>query len=249
MRCHSCNAPLSIEDEKCPYCGTPNPEAVKHRQAMKRFSGEFHQTKSSVLKTSSETAQKYVRIITICVLTVLLLIAFALFANTWNITSAIHDAKATANAEKYCELLDEYEARDDALSFTAFYDQNYLYSVDAFEQYHYYYQTASQYESIYYSLMQLSRDTQEEPVEAQEIRRLCDSIEYYYTHLEQERYDFYIETGMYDEVHLDAIERLTAKLENLLAFYLGASQEEMEEFKTFSITEKQLFIERRLGSL
>lgn len=249
MRCRSCNAPLSIEDENCPYCGTPNPEAVKHRQAMKRFSGEFHQTKSSVLKTSSETAQKYMRIITICVLTVLLLIAFALFANTWNITSAIQDAKAAANAEKYCKLLDEYEAKDDVLSFTAFYDENYLYGVEAFDKYDYYYRSASQYEQIYYSICRLLRDTEEEPIDSQEIKRLCDSIEFYYSDLEREHYDFYTETGMYDDVHLDAIGRLTEKLENLLGFYLGASSEEMEEFKTLSITEKQLFIERSISSL
>lgn len=35
MICNNCGAPLTIEDKKCPYCGTQNPEYVKHTQEMR----------------------------------------------------------------------------------------------------------------------------------------------------------------------------------------------------------------------
>ena len=110
MKCQSCNAPLSIEDEKCPYCGAPNPEAIKHRQEMRMFSGEFQKTRSSVLKVSSEHAGKSMRIVILCVMTVLLILSFLFVGFSWDIASAMTKWQAAANSEKYCTLLDEYEA-------------------------------------------------------------------------------------------------------------------------------------------
>ena len=245
MKCRSCHANLSIEDEKCPYCGTPNPEAIRHRQDMHRFSGEFHQTKSSVLKTSAETAQKYFRIIIICVLSVLVLISFFVLGNSWNITSAIQDAQAIKNYQEYSALLDQYEAEDNALAFTALYENHYLYGVDKYEGYQHYYRAASSYTYVYYEILDYLEE--EDPEYAPKLlEHIFDYLDSYYSYLEQEHYDFYMDTGMYDEVHLQAVDRLTVKLEALLQYAFSLSDEEMESFSQLSSAEKQVLMERKV---
>lgn len=244
MRCHSCNAHLSIDDEKCPYCGTPNPEAVKHRQEMHRFSGEFFRTKSSVLKTSTETAQKSIRITIICVLAVLVLAACIIMGNSWNISSAIKESQAARHEKEYSAILDRYEAEGDALSFVAFYDEKYLYGVDAYEKYQHYYRIASNYEYVYYQLLGILEEEDTENSYSNPVHYLCDYIDSYYTYLDEEHYSFYEETGMYDEVHLQAADRLTEKLEAMLKLFCSISDEDMENFRNLSNAEKQVLIER-----
>lgn len=245
MRCKSCNAPLSIDDEKCPYCGTPNPEAIKHRQDMSRFSGEFHRTKSFILRTSTETAQKSIRITIICVLIVLVFVACFFMGNSWNIASAIHNSQANKNYPAYSALLDQYEAENDPLSFVALYDENYLYGVEKYDKYQYYYRAAQNYQSIYFELLRYL-ENQDDEYASHSLKYLFDSIDYYYSYLEEEHYDFYMDTGMYDEVHLQAVDHMTQKLEALLQFSFSLSDEEMANFQELSTAEKQVLIERRI---
>lgn len=247
MRCKACNAPLSIEDEKCPYCGTPNPEAIKHRQDMKRFSGEFQQTRSSVLRATSENAGKYVRIVIICVMVVLLILSFLFLGFSWNISYTVTEWQAASNSEKYCAMLDEYEEEGDFLSFAALYDQKSLYGVPVFEEYRHVYDAASHYNSIYGYLTTLLEEEHWEGAHEDALEYLCESLDYYYEYLEREPYEWLYETGAYEERHLEAVERITEKIENLLQLVFSISAEEMTAFREFSPAEKQVFIERRFA--
>lgn len=245
MRCQSCNAHLSIEDEKCPYCGTPNPEAIRHRQEMKLFSGEFARTRSSVLKTTSETAAKSMRFVIICILAILTILSFVFMANSWSVVSMVSDWKANANREKYFEILDKYEKTDDYLSFVAFYDQNSLYGADAYEEYYYLYNVAYNYRNIYDYTLSLMEEEPYDGYHENALKYLCNSVSYFYEYLDSDRYDFYEEAGAYDEVHLQTIERITQKAENLIQLCFSIPEEEMKAFRDFSPAEKQVFIERR----
>lgn len=245
MRCQSCNAHLSIDDEKCPYCGTPNPQAVKHRQDMQRFSGEFSKTRSSVLKTTSENAQKAMRLVIVSVMAVLTILSFLFLANSWNFASLITEWQATANSDKYCAMLDEYEEEGDFLSFVALYDQRSLYGPEVYEQYRHVYNAASNYRNIYGYILTLMEEEYWEGAHEDAIGYLCDSLDYHYEYMEREQYEWYYEIGAYDERHLDAVERMNEKIENLLQLAFSIPEEDMAGFKDLSAAEKQVFIERR----
>ena len=245
MKCQSCNAHLSIEDEKCPYCGTPNLEAIKHRQEMRMFSGEFQQTRSSVLKTSSEHAGKSMRIVILCVMIVLLILSFLFLGFSWDIGSAMTKWQAAANSEQYLALLDEYETSGDFLSFAALYDEKSLYRVDAFEEYRHVYTAASNYQSIFGYISSLLEEEHWEDGHENALEYLCESLEYYYEYIEREPYEFYFESGAYDQRHLDAVSRITEKIEALLQMTFSITDEEMILFRDYSSAEKQVFIERR----
>ena len=245
MRCEACNAHLSIEDEKCPYCGTPNPEAIKHRQDMKRFSGEFQKTRSSVLRTARESAGKSMRIVIICIMVVLLILSFLFLGFSWDIASAVTRWQAASNSEKYCAMLDTYEEEGDFLSFVALYDQRSLYGPDIYEEYRHVYTAASNYSSIYGYITTLWEKEHWEDGHEDALEYLCESLDYHYEYIEREPYDFYYETGAYEQRHLDAVERITKKIESLLQLTFSMTEEEMIQFKEFSSAEKQVFIERR----
>ena len=245
MKCQSCNAPLSIEDEKCPYCGAPNTEAIKHRQEMHMFSGEFQKTRSSVLRTSSEHAGKSMRIVILCVMAVLLILSFLFLGFSWDIASAMTKWQASANSERYCTLLDEYETSGDYLSFAALYDEKSLYRVDAFEEYRHVYTAASNYQSIFGYISTLLEEEHWENEHEDALEYLCESLEYYYEYIEREPYEFYFEAGAYDKRHLEAVSHITEKIEALLQMTFSMTEEEMILFKNYSSAEKQVFIERR----
>lgn len=58
MRCRNCNGELRIEDEKCPYCGTVNKDAVLHRKNMKKYQKDYEETKSNLIKETKKIAEK-----------------------------------------------------------------------------------------------------------------------------------------------------------------------------------------------
>lgn len=245
MKCKACNAPLSIEDEKCPYCGTMNPEAVKHRQDMKRFTGEFLQTRSSVLRTASENAGKSMRIVILCVMAVLVILSFAFLANSWNIASAVTKWQAAANSSKYCAMLDQFEEEGDFLSFAALYDQRSLYGAEAYEEYRHVYTAASNYSSLYGYITTLLEEEPWEGAHENAMKYLCEALDYHYEYLEREPYEWLYEAGAYDQRHLDAVNHITVKIEGLLQLTFSMTEEEMDAFREFSSAEKQVFIERR----
>ena len=245
MKCQACNAHLSIEDEKCPYCGTPNPEAVQHRKDMLRFSKEFQATRSSVLRMASERAGKSARIITLCIMGLLLVLSILFYIFSWDISHALMNLQASSNTEKYCAQLDQYEEDRDYLAFAALYEQRSLYGIDAFDEYRYVYDASSSYAAIYNSITSLLEEEPWEDSHERSVESLCDSLEYHYKYIEGKTYDYLAELGAYDEVHLNTVSHITEKIENLIQLTFAVSEEDMEQFKEMSPIEKQIFIERR----
>jgi hypothetical protein len=212
---------------------------------MRMFSGEFQQTRSSVLKTSSEHAGKSMRIVILCVMIVLLILSFLFLGFSWDIGSAMTKWQAAANSEHYLALLDEYETSEDFLSFAALYDEKSLYQVDVFEEYRHVYTAASNYQSIFGYISILLEKEHWEDGHENALEYLCESLEYYYEYIEREPYEFYFESGAYDQRHLDAVSRITEKIEALLQMTFSITDEEMILFRDYSSAEKQVFIERR----
>ncbi|MGN0156099.1 MAG: hypothetical protein ACI39N_02540, partial [Lachnospiraceae bacterium] len=80
MKCKYCGANLAIEDEKCPFCGKPNPFMTKHRSEMKRFTKEFEKTKSEVIEKSNRFNSWTIRVTVIAVLVALNVTVLLMFS-------------------------------------------------------------------------------------------------------------------------------------------------------------------------
>ena len=72
MKCQHCGNNLNIEEIFCPYCGQPNPFAVKHQEAMRRFEKDYERTKKDVLEQSTRFNRHTVRITILAVLLALI---------------------------------------------------------------------------------------------------------------------------------------------------------------------------------
>ena len=168
-------------------------------------------------------------------------------SHSWDIGYAITKWQASSNSRTYCALLDQYEEDDDFLSIAALYEQNSLYGVDAYEQYRYVFTAASHYASVYGYLTELLEKEPWEDAHKNSLKYLCQSLDSYYEFLEREPYDFYYDTGAYEKRHLDAVNRMTHKIEGLLRLVFSFTEEEMDDFRTYSSAQKQVFIERRFA--
>ena len=219
MICKNCGAHLTLENKSCLYCGTPNPEAAKQKTSKK--------------------------VILVCSMGLICTLSILFFIFSWDMAYSVRKIKASTHSKAYCQVLDQYEEEKDFLSFTEFFDQNSLYSVDAFKQYRYVYNVASNYTSIYGYISRLIEEEHWEEGHENALEYLCESLEYHYKYLERDPDDYYSEIGAYDKKHLQAVENINKKIENLLQFTFQISDEEMDQFKNLSTAEKQVFIERR----
>ena len=73
MKCDFCGANLTIDDEVCPYCHTPNTHYVKHREDMHRYEQDYQSTKTEVYETAGKTSKKATQIAVLAVLGLLFL--------------------------------------------------------------------------------------------------------------------------------------------------------------------------------
>ena len=89
MKCPFCGANLSLEDEKCPYCGTPNPEGCRHQENLHHYQAEFEKTKQDVYTTSKRFAHLSVKTTIIAILILLNIAAIILNSRSWDIYRAV----------------------------------------------------------------------------------------------------------------------------------------------------------------
>lgn len=248
MRCRACNAPLSIENEQCPFCGTPNPHALEHRQDMKRFTGDFLRTRASVLRMTGENAEKSTRIIIVCIMLLATLLSYLFCSNAWDISYYFHRWKAAANSSAYTKQLQAYEADEDYLALAAFYSANSLYNIEAYDEFAYVREAASSYQTIYYYSISLLEEERWENEHRDTLKYLCNSLDDFYELLSREHYSWYTQAGAYRPIHQQSVSRIEEKIEGILRFCFSLSEEDLEDFRTMSAAEKRVLLERRLLS-
>lgn len=49
IECDNCGANLTLDDEKCPYCDAPNPDAILHVQQMKLYKEKYEKINAHIL--------------------------------------------------------------------------------------------------------------------------------------------------------------------------------------------------------
>lgn len=59
MKCKNCGGEVRLEDLHCPYCGSPNEEAMRHARDMQHYRKEFQQTSSQVRILLALTSSAY----------------------------------------------------------------------------------------------------------------------------------------------------------------------------------------------
>ena len=78
VNCKNCGAPLSLNDLKCPYCGTENKEAIEHLKKLKSLEKGYRKAQKEVSEEVQRSKRSYgpLIVLVIVLLANLLLLPF-----------------------------------------------------------------------------------------------------------------------------------------------------------------------------
>lgn len=124
MKCPNCAGQLGIEDEVCPYCGTPNDMAAKHQSDMARFQREYERTQADVLENTSFLRRQGSWLAILAVLLVALIVGLILQAASWDIGYGIRERAVASSAAEDRQVLDSYLEAGDYGKFLGYFDAN-----------------------------------------------------------------------------------------------------------------------------
>lgn len=155
MICKHCGNPLSIEDDKCPFCGEINQEVIRHTRAMRHYSKEF--TKA---KNEAEASNRLIRSFTVFLIIAVVLAlgnAVVLFLrfHAQDIADNLERKRVNRNVSAYEEKIVNALSEDDLYSFKCYYDDNYLYRFDDLKRYDFFSMIGGYYCDLYTCIMDL----------------------------------------------------------------------------------------------
>lgn len=225
MKCDFCGTNLTIDDEFCPYCHSPNTHYVKHREDMHRYEQDYQDTKKDVYETAGKTSKKATQIAVLAVLGILFLGTIILNTNVWSIEKMLLVHKIEKNLPEHIEQLDTYIQQKDWHLYSTYVDANELYysGVDELEDYRYFQRMVNDYTYIYDACMHLvdyGNIDQEYAYYTPDrcMEQIADSLKDMYEFVKADEYSTYYE--LY-QAHRDWCDPLLEQTEELLEAYIG----------------------------
>lgn len=246
MKCPTCGANMQIENEKCPFCGNPNPFAVKHQEDMKYYHSEFQKTREEVEQKTGRFTSAAVKIPVIIILVILI---FALVNTRRDIELTIRTYKIEKDIklheQEYREALDAYELAGDWVGLSTFYSEKRLSYVDTFEEYITIRYAASVYGSIMADIMRYTEDSTY--YNAKNLsQRIAENLERFYKNIYRIGYENEYYDAQYAPVHKEALERINEDMEAVLLAYGHLTKEELDKLPDYSVSMKSSLIEEGL---
>ncbi|MBD5522318.1 MAG: zinc ribbon domain-containing protein [Lachnospiraceae bacterium] len=246
MKCPTCGADMQIENEKCPFCGNPNPFAIKHQQDMKYYHSEFQKTKKEVEQKTGRFTSAAVKIPVIIILAILILVV----VNTRSDIESeirIHNIKKDVklHEQEYREELDAYELAGDWVGLYTLFNEKRLGYVDTFEEYYTVKQAAFEYELILDDIMRYDEDSTY--YNAKNLsQRIAENLERFYKDVYRIGYENDYYDNQYAPVHKEALERINEDMEAVLLVYAHLTKEELDKLPDYSVSMKSSLIEEGL---
>lgn len=243
MKCEKCGGNLSLEDVVCPYCDALNEHAVAHIRDMNRYKREFEGTRDTVEAVAKSHSGIMVRIVTICVLIVLIIICGILNSEAYSIKRSINQKKADKEFKENQKILSQYLEEKDYCSFYAFiYGRDIPTYKGAYEEYKKLYFVTTQYSQFFDDVMKLEADNIYTD-KGYYIERLSDCLNEFYRAYNEEEYCYVGESGRDYEVTKDIENQLKA----LLVTYVGLSKANVENLAELTNAQRSVLIEENLG--
>lgn len=246
MKCPTCGSNLQIEDETCPFCGNPNPFAVKHNQEMRQYRQEFQKTKLEVEKRTRHFTSLTARIAVIAVLLVMILgMAFAIKDGAYYLWSSRIKKEAAKNAEKYGAELNALEEAGEWRRLHAFYEAKSLDIAHNQQQdYTVLYFLIYDYKSIFNEITRFREGDMDDADEA--ASQIASRLDDFYKAVGRASYESAYYDGCYSEAHTASYERMRKELEAALSVYCHLTDEEIAALPDYSLIKRAGVIEEGL---
>ena len=144
MKCQHCGNNLNIEENFCPYCGQPNPFAVKHQEAMRRFEKDYERFNRHT-----------VRITILAVLLALIAATAFLLVKADDIRWWRMEKRVEAQADRHREAIGRLMDERNYLGVYSYISKNDIRFTDTFREYDAVSDSTFQYRQFYSNLMML----------------------------------------------------------------------------------------------
>lgn len=244
MKCPNCGSNLTIDDEKCSFCGETNPFAAKHRREMKHFTREFNRTKVDVMRTSKQLHYWAVKITLIAVLVAVNIAMLFFITNSYDVERFFQARKIEANYKTHAAKLNELEKNRQYIALSQYYNVNKLYYSDRLKEYDSVVQMCNSYSYIYEYIMQIVTEKETEYYTFEDrLEFISEQFDYVYKYCKPREYS---DQEQYKPQHQECMDDLVAQLEDIIQTYFGISDEEMEAFPSLSKARRQILLEEGL---
>ena len=244
MKCEHCGCNLQIEDSFCPYCGQPNPFAVRHQKEMQHFSREFQKTKQDVLEKSSRFNRRTVRITITAVLIAACAVMAFLCASADDIRYMQIEKRIAAEAQQYKAEINELMEKRDYTGLYNYMEHNQLSYSRALREYDAVYLTSMQYTRLYENLMiLLSKEHNEEVYKYYQKEELIESIAREIGSISEEMEENDYRPEEFTEEKKAYMEDLRDMTGRLLVRYLHITEDEAEQLPSLTQARRSVLLE------
>ena len=250
--CPFCGAPLTVEGDFCPNCGSKKTQFTEHRQKMKAYKKAFEETKEGVVEENKKTTKNAALIAICAVLLAIILGEIIIIRNSFSISRNLMAREAKARKTQILQMLKEYEENEEYLAIVSVWDENALYKLKdepGFREYSALHMMCSGYEAVTTSLQSLQRaDYYHDvgtPEYKEETERWATNVGDYYTSF-MKRYETYVENfepdykyytyhpDGFSEKHMETFAKMKENVRAIVAYYFDIPYEEMDEFDALS---------------
>ena len=246
MKCLGCGSNLTIDDEKCPFCGIDNPFAVKHRKEMRHFKKEFNKTKQEVMQKSSRVNYWAVKITLIAVLVAMNLGILFLITHMYDFYHFFKEREIESEYVMHKQKLDELEENRDYIALDSYWNDYSIYYCDSFDEYDTVVQLCSNYKFIYkYTMDIVFKDDEMEYFSVDDrLSYIAEQVEYIYKFSKKQEYS---DEDKYKPQHQKCMDDLVKDMESLLQTYFHLTDEEIASFEELSKARRQILLEEGIA--
>lgn len=249
MKCEGCGNNLNIEQKFCPYCGRPNPFAIKHQKDMEQYEKEFTETKQGVERATASFTGMIARI-TVVLLLVVLTIFFTYMKNqgVYSLNHARKEADLEKNGKKYAEVMDDLEKNDQWKKMVDYFYAHDLSYSDDLSHYSRVVNAAYSYWDIFYDLRQCEESDYQNEL-SYSAQSISNSLDDAYSTIYRTDYKGEYNDRYYTDTHKNSMKRILSDMNAVLKTYAGFSDEELKQLPDMSDAKKQVTIEEHLEKL
>ena len=257
-QCPFCGAPLTLEGDYCPNCGSKKQQFTEHRANMKAYKKAFEDTRNTVVAENRRDSKKAASIAVIAVLIALILAEFIVTRNAFRIMAKHQANVAKRNAVAVLAAMDRYEENEQYKYISEMWYENnlrYLNEEKGFREYHAVSAMADAYGNVVSEIsgfMKLVADPESdyEGFETGVERRAGYVADYYHSFLKKyesyvtnfkpdDKYYTYHPDG-FSEEHMETYGKLKENLRCMISYYYGIPIEEMDDFDNLSQAKKSI---------
>ena len=245
MKCKNCGGEVGLEERFCPYCGTPNEQAVRHFQDMADYQERYAATEANVVGAAKRYGQVIPRVIVILLLLIATVVMAVVSENAYGFPEQMRRRAAEKDPEGTIAVMEGYLAQGEYLSFASYADYIDIRVYNSpFEDYAGIRWTAQYYKDVVLHLERLflhgDREAWATKRAPDDIQSFCQSLESFFDTLERGTRD------TVSDAHRAHVEQMRSNVMDMLRVYLGIEREEAEQFLAMSTNRKAAFIEEVL---